>query len=301
MPTRRTIGVDIGGRRLLAGAVDSGLDVHHRTQRAVAGLEQSALLDAAVDAVDETRNAAGAEIAAVGFGIPSVGDKGSDGAGVEAEPPLAELTVADVMAERLGLPTFVDTGANVVALAEHRAGAARGAREAVVLTIGAGIRGGLILGGELQHGPDGSGLGGGASGSELADAVAQAAAEHPESGLARALREGREPAGTLVTELAHDGDRGAIGALAILGRRLGVAIARLVDAYNPQVVVVGGGITAAGELLLGPARAELAARGRHAAGDQVPMVAARFGVDAGLIGAAALAFDGLERRRGKAA
>src|SRR5690348_7877708 len=152
MPTRRTIGVDLGGTKLLAGAVDDGLEVHHRTQRAVAGLDQSALLDVAVDAVAEVRNAAGGEVAAVGFGIPCLMDQRSGRAVVAVNLPLLDVPFADLMAERLGLPVFVDNDGNVAALAEHRAGAAKGASDVVLMTIGTGIGGGLILHGELYRG-----------------------------------------------------------------------------------------------------------------------------------------------------
>jgi glucokinase len=249
VPTRRTIGVDIGGTRLLVGAVDAGLDVHHRTQRAVSGLDQPSLLDAAVDAIEEARTAAGSEIAAVGFGIPSPAEASDP----TLSPPEAPL--ADLMAERLGLPAFVDTDANVEALAERRAGAAQGAREAVVLTIGAGgVRSSVILGGELQR----------RAGRVAAPMTAAELAD--------------------VVERAHDGDRRALDALASLGRKLGELIASLVALYTPQVVVIGAAMAAAGELLLAPARST-----------DVPIVAARFGVDATLVGAAALAFDGVER------
>jgi glucokinase len=299
MPTRRTIGVDIGETSLLAGAVDADLDVHHRTQRAITGLDQSSLLDAALDAVEEARAAAGAEIAAVGFAIPSLAHQRSE---TSVEATFAGVAAADVMAERLGLPAFADGRANLAARAEHRAGAARGTQDAIVLTLGNGIDGGLILDGEprrLERGAFNASLPGPPF--ELGDSLAQSAAAHPDSQLARALSEGREPAAQLVTELAHDGDRAAIESLTSLGRQLGAVIAALVNAYNPQVVVVGGGVIGAGELLLGPARAELAQRDSQAAGDQVPIVPARFGVDAGLVGAAALAFDGLERRGREAA
>jgi glucokinase len=97
----------------------------------------------------------------------------------------------------------------------------------------------------------------------------------------------------LVTELAYDGDEAAIEAVALIGSRLGVAIASFVNTFNPQVVVVGGGVIAAGELLLEPARAEVAVRALPPSRDHVRIVAARFGVEAGMVGAAALAFDGL--------
>jgi glucokinase len=319
MPARRTIGVDLGGTKLLAGAVDRGLGVHHRAQRTVTGLDQRALLDVAVDAVTEARESAGAEVAAVGFGIPCLIDRRTGTALIGINTPLADIAFADVMTERLGLPVFVDNDGNAAAIAEHRAGAARGASEAVVLTIGTGIGGGLILdgqpyrgafgaAGELGHividfnGPKCQGncpnhgcVEAFASGTALAREARRLAAERPESGLARAQRAGRELAGPLVTELAHDGDRAAIEAIELIGSRLGVAVSSLVNIFNPQVVVIGGGVIAAGELLMAPVRAVVAERTLPAVRQGLRIVAARFGVEAGMIGAAALAFDGLAK------
>src|ERR1700756_3702312 len=104
MPGRRTIGVDMGGTKLLAGAVDAGLSVHHRVQRSVAGLDQSSLLDTAVDAVEEARAAAQGDIDAVGFGIPSLIDRRTGRAVLAVNLPLLDVPFADIMAERLGLP-----------------------------------------------------------------------------------------------------------------------------------------------------------------------------------------------------
>jgi glucokinase len=221
------------------------------------------------------------------------------------------------MSERLDLPVFVDNDGNAAALAEHRAGAARGASDALVLTLGTGIAGGLILrdelyrgaagfGGELGHvtieldGPrhDGDCPNRGcveafASGTALEREARRIAGQRPGSALARTLDQGRDLAGPLVTELAHDGDSAAIEAIELIGSRLGVALASLVNIFNPEVVVVGGGVIAAGELLLGPARTELASRALRPSREFVRIVPARFGVEAGMIGAAALAFDGL--------
>lgn len=320
MSSRRVIGVDVGGTKLLAGVVDARFGVHHRVQRSVVGLDQSALLDTAVEAVQEAREAAGAEVAAVGFGIPSLIDQRTGTAVVAVNLALADIAFRDVMAERLGLPVFVDNDGNVTALAEHRAGAARGAREALILTIGTGIGGGLILRDELYRGAIGSAGELGhividmdgpscqgkcpnrgcvealASGTALASEAARLAAERPRSGLGLALAAGRAPTGPLVTELAHDGDAAATEALALIGARLGVAIASLVNIFNPEVVVVGGGVIAAGELLLGPARAAVAERALPPSRDVVRIVAARFGIEAGMIGAAVLALDGLAQR-----
>jgi glucokinase len=98
-----------------------------------------------------------------------------------------------------------------------------------------------------------------------------------------------------VTELAHDGDPAAIEVIALIGKRLGVAITSFVNIFNPEVVVIGGGVIAAGDLLLEPARSVVAERALPPSRDVVRIVAARFGVEAGMVGAAALAFDGLQR------
>ncbi|MDQ6840817.1 MAG: ROK family protein, partial [Actinomycetota bacterium] len=137
-----------------------------------------------------------------------------------------------------------------------------------------------------------------ASGTALAREAVRIAGERGDSALARALADGRELAGPLVTELAHDGDEAALEAIELVGTRLGVAIASLVNIFNPQAVVIGGGVIAAGELLLAPARAEMHRRALPPSRDEVRIVAARFGVEAGMIGAATLAFDGLSARAG---
>ncbi|HTP22594.1 MAG TPA: ROK family protein [Solirubrobacteraceae bacterium] len=320
MPGRRTIGVDMGGSKLLAGAVDSGLSVHHRAQRSFTRHDVSYLFDTVVDAVEETRARAGGEVAAVGFGIPSLIDQRTGTAVVAINLPLKNIRFADVMTERLDLPVFVDNDANLAALAEHRVGAARGCNEAVVLTIGTGIGGGLILRGELYRGAVGAAAELGhvvidrngppcgrncpnhgcveamASGTALAAEALRVARERPNSGLGRALAEGRELAGPLVTELAHDGDDAAIETLATIGRNLGVAVTGFVNTFNPEVVVIGGGVMGAGDLLLGPVRAEVAARALPPSRDLVEIVPAALGVEAGMIGAATLAFDGLRQR-----
>jgi glucokinase len=317
MPARRTIGVDLGGTKLLAGAIDPEFGVHYRTQRTVTGLDQTSLIDIAVDAVAEVRESAGAEVDAVGFGIPCLIDRRTGEAVIAVNLPLADIAFADVMSERLDLPVFVDNDGNVAALAEHRAGAARGCTEVVVLTIGTGIGGGLILRDEPYRGWIGSGAELGhividmdgppcqgncpnrgcvealASGTALAREATRIADERPSSRLARARDEGRTLAGPLVTELAHDGDAGAIEAIELIGSRLGVALSSIVNTFNPQVVVIGGGVIAAGELLLVPARRVMAERALPPSRDEVRIVAARFGVEAGMIGAAALAYDGL--------
>jgi glucokinase len=131
-----------------------------------------------------------------------------------------------------------------------------------------------------------------ASGTALAREALQVAREQPESGLGRALADGQAIEGPLVTELAYDGDEAARSVLQLIGTRLGVAIASFVNIFNPQVVVIGGGVMGAGDLLLDPARAEMRARALPPSKDEVQIVVAELGVEAGMIGAAALAFNG---------
>jgi glucokinase len=310
----------MGGSKLLAGAVDAGLSVHYRAQRPLIGLDQPALLDLAVDAVEEARALAGGDVVAVGFGIPCLIDQRTGRAVIAINLPLADIVFAEVMAERLGLPVFVDNDANLAALAEHRGGAATGCSEVVMLTIGTGIGGGLILGGQIYRGAIGSGAELGhtvidmngpkcqgncpnhgcveamASGTALAREARRLARERPDSGLARAQADGLALVGPLVTELAYDGDAAAIEVLELIGNRLGVAIATFVNTFNPDVVVIGGGVMAAGDLLLEPARAAVAERALSPSKDHVRIVTAEFGVEAGMIGAATFAFDGLGAR-----
>ena len=317
MPARRVIGVDMGGSKLLAGVVDAELSVHSRTQRPLPGLDQAALLDVAVEGVEDARALADGEVAAVGFGIPCTIDQRTGRAVQAANLPLADILFGEVMAERLGLPVFVDNDANLAALAEHRRGAAAGASEVVMLTIGTGIGSGLILGGALYRGAIGAGAELGhvvmdvngprcqgncpnygcievmASGTALAREAVRVAAERPRSALAAALADGQALLGPLVTELAYDGDAAALEVLELIGTRLGAALTGVVNTFNPQVIVIGGGVMAAGDLILDPARAVVAERALPPGRDLVRIVTAAFGVEAGMVGAAAFAFDGL--------
>jgi len=314
MPPRRVIGLDAGGTKLLGGVVDDSLLVHHRVRRALAGLGQAELLDVLADAVGEAR-AAAPEAEAVGFGIPSLVDWPSGFSHSSVHLPLEDVPFRDLMSERLGLPVLVDNDSNCAILAEHRAGAAEGATHAAMLTLGTGIGGGLVLDGELYRGPEGGAaeLGhivvdvdgppcqGNCPGRGCLEALCSgtamgregeiAAERVPASALGKALASGREITGALVTELAHDGDPVSREVIELTGRRLGAGITSIVNALSPQVVVVGGGVIAAGELLLEPARRVVAERALAPSRDRVRIVPAHFGGEAGMLGAALLALD----------
>lgn len=319
MPPECVIGVDLGGTKLLAGVVDGDLNVHHRVRRPVAGLTQQELMEAVVAAVEEARAAAPGAVVAVGFGIPCLIDQHRGVATMAVNLPIRDVPFRDLMAERLGLPVEIDNDGNVAVLAEHRAGAARGASDAVLLTVGTGIGGGVIVKGESYGGSvgaapelghitidlDGPPCQGNcpnhgcletlASGTALAREGRRIATEQPGSALGRALAEGRDISGALITELAHDGDAAAREALTLIGTNLGVGIASFLNVFNPDVVVIGGGVLAAGELLLAPARAEAARRALPTMMAHARIVPAEFGSEAGLVGSALLALESKRR------
>jgi len=318
MPTGCVIGVDLGGTKVLAGAVDADLEVHHRAQRSVAGLSREALLDTVAEAVIEASEAVGGARGA-GFGIPSLMDQARGVAVSTVHLPIVELPFAAIMAERLGLPVAVDNDGNCAMLAEHRAGAARGAQHALLLTIGTGIGGGLIIDGRLVRGITGAAGEPGhmsidedgppchgacpgrgcletyVSGTALGEAGERAAARDLDSPLALARRAGHQITGALVTELAFDGDRGALDAVTRMGEHLGVGLAGLINLLNPEVVVIGGGVIAAGDLLLDPARRVVAERALTPSRDVARIVPARFGAESGMLGAAVLAMSSSDR------
>lgn len=315
------IGVDLGGTKLLAGTVDSGLEVHHRAYRPAPADHGAAVVEAIVDAVREAREASDEEVLAVGLGVPCLLDHDAGLVRACNHLPLVDVPLRDVIAERLALPVAIDNDANAALLAEWRFGAARGATDAVMLTIGTGIGGGLVVGGRLVHGARGAAAELGhmvidvagppcpgacpnhgclealASGVAIGREGLRVARDAPASQLGRALAAGREITGALVTELAHDGDAAARDVIALIGDRLGVGIANLLNIFDPDVVVVGGGAIAAGELLLAPAR-EVVARRALAPAREARIVPARFGAESGMLGAATLALDALAAATG---
>ncbi len=128
-----------------------------------------------------------------------------------------------------------------------------------------------------------------ASGTALVREVSLAVARQPDTEIGRAMEGGRELTGPMVTEMARAGDPVARGAIEVIGRALGVGLANISNIFCPQVIVIGGGVSAAGELLLEPAREVMRRRALAPGRDDVRIEAAAFGAEAGMIGAAMLA------------
>jgi glucokinase len=320
MAGTETIGVDLGGTKMLVGVLDADSNVAWESREASTGQTEDQLLDLLVREVAEARDAQPG-VAAVGLGIPATIDHDRGVAISAVNLPIDNLPIRELVEARTDLPIFVDNDANVAALAEHLYGAARGADNAVMLTIGTGIGGGLILGGEIYRGATGAGAELGhvviamdglpcqgncpghgcvetyASGTALAREGRAAAERLPDSALGALLAEGKAVDGKAVTEAALAGDEAAIGVFDLVGGRLGVALTSFANIFEPEVFVIGGGVIAAGDLLLDPARRELRERALPPM-KEIPVVAAELGPDAGMIGAAALARVELERGQG---
>src|SRR4051794_23059842 len=262
-----TIGVDLGGTKALAGAVDAAAHVLARERRIISGLPLPELLDAVVEAVDAVRAAVPeAADAPIGFGIPALIDRRSGDAVRCVHLPLDGVDFGALIGPRVGVPVAVDNDANCAMLAEWRLGSAREASDAALLTLGTGIGGGLVLDGRLYRGAigsagemghmpvdlDGPPCFGGCpgrgcleslcSGSALARDALALAHTLPESRLGRDLDAGVRITGERVSELAAEGDPDARGLLQRLGERLGVGMAGIAMALNPEIIVVGGGV-----------------------------------------------------------
>jgi glucokinase len=298
---------------MAVGVVDSGPSILRRGTEPTTGLTLDELLDTLEREVRESIDAC-PDVVALGVGIPSTIDRDRGVAVTSVNLPIVDVPIRDLIAERIDLPVFIDNDANTAALAEQRFGAGKGALNMVLLTVGTGIGGGLVLSGELYRGSTGAGVELGhmvidengpecpgncpnngcleafVSGTALGAAGALAAVDAPDSALGRARADGRGIDGRLVTEAAVAGDDTAIRVFGDVGSHLGVALASYANIFEPDVIVIGGGVIAAGDLLLEPARAEVRKRALPPMNETL-VVAAELGPDAGMIGAAAMALE----------
>ncbi len=305
------IGVDLGGTKMAVGVVDDAQKVCYRNKEPSLGRSQEELLADLSRELGEAKTAQPGVLAA-GLGIPCTIDRERGFAVNAVNLPISGVPIRDLMHEHLGLPVFIDNDANVAALAEFLFGAARGAQNVVMMTIGTGIGGGLILDGKVYRGTTGAAAELGhmviqtdgppcqgtcpnhgcveslASGTALAREGMAAAQSAPESAMGRALEAGEQITGKTVSDAALDGDETARDVVALIGSRIGIACASYANIFDPDVIVIGGGVIAAGDLLLEPARKELRSRALPPM-NKVPIVAAQMGAEAGMIGAAAMA------------
>lgn len=313
-------GVDVGGTKVLGRVLDPA---DERVALSVARVDTPRGGDATVAAIaavvasleaDPAVQAVGA-VTSVGVGIPGLVEASGVLRFAPNLPGVVEYPMRDRLRERLGRDVAVDNDANCATWCEYRLGAARGTTDAVLVTLGTGIGGGIVIGGRPYRGAHGfagepghmqidphgppcpcgrrgcweryaSGSGLGRLGRDAAAAGRAARVVALAGGDAEAVR------GEHVTRAAMDGDADAVAIMGEFAHWFAVGVANLVNILDPDVVVVGGGLAGAGDLFLGPARrafATLVLAPEHR--PDVPIVAAELGPDAGAIGAALLARD----------
>jgi glucokinase len=301
---------------MAVGVVDSEQHVHYEGNEPSIGLTEDELVEDLGEELNEAK-AARPDILCAGLGIPATIDHDRGVAIQAVNLEISDVPLRDLMTKQIGLPVYMDNDANVAALAEFLFGAGRGARNVVMLTIGTGIGGGLILDGEIYRGSIGAGAELGhivvkedgppcqgncpnhgcvetyASGTAIAREGRAAAERELDSALGKALAEG-PIVGKTVTELAIKGDQLAGEVVAEAGRYLGVALASLANIFDPDVIVIGGGVSAVGDLMLEPARKELRSRALPPM-NKTPVQLAELGPQAGMIGAAAMALIELDK------
>jgi glucokinase len=322
------IGVDVGGTKIAVASL--------RGQELSESLIEPTRLDGgSVALIDQlgsmVQSVRSDDLAAVGVGAPSVVEFGTGTIVSSTNIPLTNVPLRSVLGERLGVPVFVDNDATVAALAEaHDEHLRLVARHLVMLTIGTGVGGGLVLSGRIYRGatggageightlvgldlsefreipapagfPEPGSLEYEAAGHALDRLVTVAAAEHPDSVFGRLVAEGKPATGVEAVDAALAGDPFAVRMVELWAERVGIGVANVINTFDPEEVVIGGGVARAGDLLLEPAR-------RAALSHVLPGLAkcttirmARHGVRAGVLGAALLAEQELEElQRGPA-
>lgn len=316
---RYIVGVDLGGTNIVVGAMqaDGGRQFAIRSQPTQPERGANAVVDRIAQMIEEVIAATRAETGAaradfLGVGIGSPGPLDRQTGIVIMTPNLGwrDFPLRDAVATRVGLPSTLDNDANCATVGEWWCGAARGARHVIGVTIGTGIGGGLIIDGKLYHGAsdvageighttiDSTGrrckcgnygcLEAYASG----PAIAERAREALDDGEASLLRDlvdcdlSRLTA-RFVYEASTRGDPIAREVVRDTARFLGAGLANLLNIFNPDVVVLAGGVTDAGDALLEPLRGEIRRRAFRAAVDACRIVPGALGGSAGVIGAVA--------------
>ena len=310
-----TIGVDVGGTKVAAGLVDEAGTIVARTRRRTPSASPGDVEDVIAACVAELCEGADCPVTAVGIG--AAGFISGDRSTVLVAPNLSwrDEPLRAAVSARIDMPVVVENDANAAAWGEYRFGAGQGEQHLCVVTVGTGIGGGIVLDGELYRGSHGIGAEFGhmrvsdsgrrcgcgqhgcweqyCSGRALLHEAREIA--DVQRGYGKRLLElgGGRPEGIEaleVTQAAREGDSAALDCFEEIGTWLGQGLADLAAVLDPGSFVIGGGVSDAGELLLGPARRVFAARLTGSGARPHPEIRlAELGNDAGLVGAADLA------------
>jgi len=299
----RLVGMDVGGTKVAVAVLEDGRLSEARV-RPTELESPDALVEQLVEAIEEHLPAD-----AVGIGVPSVVDWEKGMCRSSVNIPLEKVPLRQILRKRLGVPVFVDNDATVAAVAEaHGPDAKVDVRHLVMLTIGTGVGGGVVIDGHIYRGATGAAaeLGHLIIGADLADGAPEPHGFPQEGSLERlaaghfaidklAAERGLKD-GPGAVEAARRGDPAGLEVMRIAGERLGIGIANVVNTFDPDVVAIGGGAgSAAGELLLHPARETAEKFILRGVGTKTEIRLARYGKEAGVLGAALMAGQELER------
>ncbi|WP_250549694.1 ROK family protein [Pseudonocardia sp. H11422] len=311
---RRAIGLDIGGTKIAGAVVQEDGSVLAELVEPTPEQSDARTTSTILLRLAEQLRTEHPEVVAIGVGAAGIVEWPTGLIRWAPNNDYRDWPVRAELEEATGLPTAVDNDANVAALAEARLGQQH-YRDMMLLTVGTGIGGGLVIGGEIYRGPTGLGAELGhiivnpdgprcgcgnrgcleayASGTALTRMGRELAVAEPEGLVARLARgDGAEVTGQTVTRAAEQGDPAAKALFGRLGRWLGVGIASLANIFELEAVRIGGGLVETGDLLLEPARA-VAREYTYAPKTRgiAPVLPSTFGSDAGMIGAAVLGLE----------
>lgn len=310
-----SIGVDIGGTKILAGTVNDDGEIVATARRSTPLQDAGDVLDLVADVVRELAEGSTDPIEGVGVGVAGLVDAARSKVYFAPNLRWSQVPARELLEARTGLPVVIENDGNIAAWGEYRFGAGRGTRDLTLVTVGTGIGGGIVIDGRLFRGafgaageighinavPDGRPCGCGrngcleqyASGNALVrEARLLAADRRPEAGLLLSLGDGSPEGvqGVHVTEAARAGDPVAREAFRVVGTWLGRGLADLAAVLDPEVFVIGGGVSDAGDLLLDSARQTLTEKIIGQLNRPAPLVkTAELTNLAGLVGAADLA------------
>lgn len=311
------LGVDVGGTKVAVGAV-RGAEVTHQAKAPTVLSSSSELLDGLESTVRQVISEAG-EPAAIGVGVPSQIEYATGRVETSVNVPLTGVPLREELGRRFGVPVFVDNDANVAALAEAEL---LGSSELLMLTLGTGVGGGVVTGGRIFRGahglgaelghftisPDGPPCPGNCpnsgcieaycSGQALERDATELASDRPDSPLATRIGSDGRLSGPELVAAAEEGDPDAKLLFDRFGRMLGVAIAGFVNVFEPERLLIGGGLSSASHLYLERATQEAAARALPALWRRVEVSLARGGAEAGVIGAGVLAAQEIRHTQG---
>ncbi len=306
------IGVDLGGTNLRTALLSPDgtiLDKHKEATRASDGWKKvvARLIDS-IKQQQETAEKKGLKVVAVGVGAPGVIQSGR-GIVVKSPnfPDWNNLPLKDELEKALDLPVYIENDANAAALGEQWRGAGNGIGSMILLTLGTGVGGGIVLNNQIWQGadgmagelghmtvfPDGRLCGCGNTGCLEMYASARGIVQSYRERKAHASVSSGEITSEHVYEAARKGEADALAVMQGMGSILGIGIANLINIFNPEMIVIGGGVKDAWPLFIDATRAEIRKRAFEVPAARTEIVPSKLGDDAGMIGAAAVALQKL--------